>query len=564
MKTNERLVDTLIECGATRGFTLPGLGITWSLPAFYDRKDKFELVLCRSEQVASIMAQATGRITGKPGVLLGQGPWIASTGQFGIIEAAFAGSPMLIITDTSDYNGYGLYGCYQSMVGGYGALDIQSVLRPVTKYCAYATEPEDVIYGTQMAYKHASLPRKGPAAMIMKTTVIRKEFPETPLTPLYPSQGYFAYTPARPDAEAVARLARMLDEARFPVIVAGNGIYESGMGPELQKLAQSIGAAVVTSYLGKGTVDESCTIAGGMLGTWGHPAANRIVQKADLVLMLGASMGPDYTRFRDPKMIRPGEQKLVQVDIDPRAAGWVYPVDLAITGDVADVIPMLQGSGLSSAHREERLTLIHEIKEQTHYDEPQGQPTPLGYVNFLDVVKSMQKFIGKDDIITLDAGDSRIWYTNALRLHHPNQLLAPGGAGGMGWSAPAAAAAKLALPKKRVTAIAGDGGFMMTADVIATCAQHNIGATFIVQNNCGLGMVRDNLGDKRIACDFPVIDFAKMAEGMGAKSYSVNDPKILPDVIAEAHRIEGMPVLIDVRINPEDSHRMATDHMPLP
>lgn len=564
MKTNERLIDTLIDSGVQRAFTLPGLGITWSLPAFYDRKDSLDLVLCRSEQVASIMAQATGRITGKPGVFLGQGPWVASTGQFGIIEAAFSGTPMLIITDTSDYNGFGLYGCYQSMVGGYGALDIQAALRPVTKYCAYATEPEDVIYGTQMAYKHASLPRKGPAAMIMKTTIIRKEMPDTLLTPLYPSKGYYAYTAPKPDPDAVRELAKMIDNAAFPVIVAGNGVYDTHSGPALQHLAESIGAAVVTSYLGKGTVDESSDIAAGMLGNWGHPCANRVLQKADLVLMLGASMGPDYTRFRDPKMVRPYDQKLVQVDIDPRAAGWVYPVDMAITGDVADVIPMLTACGLSAAKRQQRIASIREIKDSTQYDNPQGMPTEIGYVHFIDVVKTLQKIIGKNDIITLDAGDSRIWSTNALRLHHPNQLLAPGGAGGMGWGGPAAAAAKLALPDKRVTAIAGDGGFMMTADVVATCAQHKIGVTFIVQNNCGLGMVRDNLGDKRIACDFSNIDFAKMCEGMGAKSYTVSDPSVLGDVIQEAHKHEGQPVVIDVKINPKDSHKLATDNAPLP
>lgn len=564
MKTNERLVDTLIESGITRGFTLPGLGVTWSLPAFHDRKDKFDLVLCRSEQVASIMAQVTGRITGKPGVFLGQGPWVASTGMFGIIEAAFSGSPMLVITDTSDYNGYGLYGCYQSMVGGYGALDIQACLRSATKYCAYATEAEDVIYGLQMAYKHASLPRKGPAALIMKTTVIRSEFPETPLTTIYPSKGYYEYTAPKPDAEAVARLAGMIDEAAFPVIVAGNGVYDARQGKALEELAMKAGAAVVTSYLGKGVVDESCEIAGGMLGTWGHPAANRILQKADLVVMLGASMGPDYTRFRDPKLIRPGQQKLVQVDHDPRAAGWVYPVDLAITGDVGDVIGMLEARSLSGTRRAQRVASIRAIRDEFQYDEPQGCPSAPGFVSYIDTMRTVQKFLGKDDIITLDAGDSRIWYTFGLRLRHPYQLLAPGGAGGMGWGAPAAAAAKLALPGKRVTSIVGDGGFMMTADVVATCAQHHIGAVFLVQNNNGLGMVRDNLGSKRICCDFHDVDFAKMCEGMGARGYTVRDPNILGDVLAEAHKVEGQPVVIDVKIDPQDSHKMATDHMPLP
>ncbi|MFT4302771.1 MAG: thiamine pyrophosphate-binding protein [Desulfovibrio sp.] len=563
MKTNERLLDTLIESGIDRAFTLPGLGITWSLPAFYDRKDSLDLVLCRSEQVASVMAQVTGRLSGKAGVFLGQGPWVASTGQFGIIEAAFSGTPMLIITDTSDYNGYGLYGCYQSMVGGYGALDIQAVLRPMTKYCAYATEPEDIVYGAQMAYKHANLPRKGPAALIMKTTIIREEFPEKPKTPIYPSAGYYAYTAPKPDAEAVDRLGELLDRAKNPVIVAGNGVFGSGMGSALLDLAQKSGVAIVTSYLGKGSVDESADVVCGMLGTWGHPAASRMVQKADLVIMLGASMGPDYTRFRDPKMIRPGEQTLVQVDVDPRAAGWVYPVDLAITGDVADVVPMLARRGLDGSKKAARMEGIRELKAKTLYDAPGSFTAEPGRVANSDVVKAMQQFMGKDDMITLDAGNSRIWFTNSLRIRHQNQLLAPGGAGGMGWGGPAAAAAKLHCPDKRVTCIAGDGGFMMTADVVATCAQHKIGAVFVIMNNCGLGMVRDNMGSKRIACDFHEVDFAKVGEGMGAKGLTVRNPGDFGDALREAHSHEGGPVVIDVKIDPKDSHKAASDYVEL-
>lgn len=563
MKTSERLVETLIESGVKRAFTLPGLGITWSLPAFYERQDELEVILCRSEQSASIMAQATGRLTGKAGVFMGQGPWVASTGHFGIIEAAFSGTPMLVITDTSDYNGYGLYGCYQTMTGGYGGLDIQAVMRPVTKYCAYATEPEDVVFGAQMAYKHANLPRKGPAALIMKTPIIRQEFPDKPLTTLYSSKGYYAYTPARPDSVAIQTLAEMINSAKTPVFVAGNGVYDAQCGTELLALAQSVGAGVVTSYLGKGTVDETANVTCGMLGTWGHPAANRILQKADLVIMLGASMGPDYTRFRDPKLVRPYDQKLVQVDIDPRSSGWVYPVDLAITGDVGDVVRMLARASLSAAHRDDRVRSIRAIKDKWAYDTPQGHKAQPGSVAYIDVVRTIQGFITKDDIITLDAGNNRIWMTNALRLPFQNQLLAPGGAGGMGWGAPAAAAAKLAIPQKRVTCITGDGGFMMTIDAVATCAQHKIASVFVVLNNRGLGMVRDNQGAKRIACDFPDVDFAKTCAGMGANTITVTDPTILPDVLRSAHMNQDKPTVIDVKIDPVDSHRMATDHKPL-
>ena len=175
--TKNAVVRTLLECGARQAFTLPGLGITWMLDEFHEVRDRFRVVLTRSEQAASVMAQVVGKLTGKPGVFMGQGPFASTTGAFGILEAQFAGSPMVVLTDTSCYDGFGMYGVYQTMTGDYGAADVRTVLGTMTKYCAYATEPHEAVYGLQLAFKHAQLPRMGPAAVVMKTPIIRREMP---------------------------------------------------------------------------------------------------------------------------------------------------------------------------------------------------------------------------------------------------------------------------------------------------------------------------------------------------------------------------------------------------
>ena len=561
-KTNELVVDTLIEAGVTRAFTLPGLGITWSLPAFYDRRDAFDVVLTRNEWIASVMAQVTGRLTGRPAVLMGQGPWITTIGGIGILEAHFSGAPMVVLTETSDYDGYGQHGVYQTMTGDYGGADAMASLKPITKYCTYATTPEEAVFGTQMAVKHASLPRTGPAAVIMKTSIIRQEVPEPAKPVLYPSEGYLAYTPARPDRAAMERLATLIDEARCPVVVAGNGVLMSRTGRALQDLAEQAGIAVATSYNAKGAVAETSDVAVGMLGTWGMPTANRAVAAADLVVILGASMGPDYTRFRDPEMIRPGEQTLVQIDVDPRNAGWVYPVDLAITGDVGDAIAMLADIGLSPRDRDRRVAAIRSLKERTGYHELADLPSAQGTVHHTDIVRALQDFLSPDDLLTLDAGANRIWSTFGLRMPGAGQLLVPGGTGVMGWGGPAAAAAKLVHPEKRVTCLAGDGGFMMTLQVIGTCVQRDLSAVFLVSNNAGLGMVRDNLGDSRLAVDFADVDFATVAEGMGGKGLRVYHKDEIRDALEEAHRMGG-PVVIDAKVDVEAGHHGAVDNAPL-
>jgi acetolactate synthase-1/2/3 large subunit len=562
VKTSEKIVRTLVESGVNRAFTLPGLGVTWSLPAFHDAKDDFEVVLCRNEWIASIMAQAAGRITGRPSVLMGQGPWITTMGSLGILEAHFSGTPMVVLTETSDYDGYGQMGVYQTMTGDYGGANALASLKPITKYATYATSPEEAVFGVQMAVKHASLPRMGPAAVVMKTPIIRAEIADVPKPALYPSEGYFAYTPSRPDREAVTRIAEIINRAKHPVIVAGNGVNAAEAGEQLQRIAEKAGIMVVTSYNAKGVIAETSDVCAGMLGTWGHPAANRVLAKADVVVMLGASMGPDYTRFRDPGLIRPGEQTLIQIDIDPRNAGWVYPVDLAVTGDAGDVLTILEEIGLEENPAQNRIAAGRAIKKKHGYFELPDLPSAQGTVHHSDMVRGLQQFLGPKDLVALDAGAQRIWATFGLRMPYPGQLLVPGGTGVMGWSPPAATAAKMVRPERRVTSLVGDGGFMMTIQTLPTAVQQKLDVVYLVSNNSGLGMVRDNLGEKRIAVDFNDVDFAKVAEGMGAFGMTVTHPSEIQDALEKAHQIGG-PVVIDVKVDPDASHREASDNEPL-
>lgn len=563
MLTNEGVINTFLEAGITRGFTLPGLGITWSLPAFYDRKDEFDVVLARSEQSASVMAQVAGKMTGKPGLLMAQGPFSTSTGAFGILEGYFSSSPMVVLTDTSCYDGFAQHGVYQTMTGDYGAADAFAVMKTMTKYATYATTPTEAVYGTQLAVKHAATPRQGPAAVVMRSNIIKQELPEAAKARLYPVEGHLRYTPPRADRAAVDKISDLLREAKQPVMIIGNGVYGSRSGPALQALAERNGIAIASSYHGKGTIDETCDIAVGMMGTWGSAAANRAVQAADVILVLGCSLGAEYTRFRDEKMIRPGDQTIIQVDHDPLNAGWVVPVDLAVTADVGEVAALLADTRPHDAALvSRRKAAISRIKSDNDYGVLPTFQTRPGTVHYADIMRGLGGFLGEDDLLTLDAGTNRIWATCRLPLRHPNQLIAPGGIGGMGWSTPAATGAKITAPGKRVTGVVGDGGFVMTMDAVATAAEHGLDVVYVVANNAGLGMVRDNLGNKKIAVDFPDHDFTKVAEGLGGKGITVTEADQMGDALREAHAMGG-PVLIDVKVDPAASHRDCSDYAEL-
>lgn len=560
--TKNALVRTLLECGATHAFTLPGLGITWTLDEFYEVRDRLRVVLTRSEQIASVMAQTYGRLTGRPGVFMGQGPFASSTGAFGILEAHFAGSPMVVLTDTSCYDGFGMYGVYQTMTGDYGAADVRTVLGTMTKYCGYATEPHEAVYGLQLAFKHAQLPRMGPAALVMKTPIIRREMPEQARVKLYPSEGYLRHTPARPDAAAVAELAGILAGARCPVVLAGQGVMTEASRLLLAQVAESAGLAVATSYNGKGAVDETGPVAVGMLGTWGSRSANRMLGRADVVLVLGASLGPDYLRFRDEGLLDPARQRIVHVDIDARHAGWVVPVELAITGDVGDVLSLLATQDLGAAKRRHRLEAIAANNAEHGFGVLPPSVAAAGTLHYADIVRMLDRTLTPEDMLVLDAGNNRIWATAMLRLRTPGQLVVPGGIGGMGWGLPAAAATKLVHPGRNAICLIGDGGAAMTLSTLATCVQERLPITVIVANNQGLGMVRDNMKDRRIAVDFSPMDFATIARGMGCHGIRVDRADALGDAIAGAREAgrQGITTVIDVAVDPAASHVPASDY----
>lgn len=560
--TKNAVVRTLMECGATHAFTLPGLGITWMLDEFHEVRDRFRVVLTRSEQIASVMAQTWGKLTGRPGVFMGQGPFASTTGAFGILEAQFSGSPMVVLTDTSCYDGFGMYGVYQTMTGDYGAADVRTVLGTMTKYCAYATEPHEAVYGLQLAFKHASLPRMGPAAMVMKTPIIRREMPEQTRVRLYGAEGYLRHTPARPDPAAVAALAATLAGARTPVLVVGQGVQDDATRALLATVAGRAGLAVATSYNGKGAVDETSPVAVGMLGTWGARAANRMLGRADVVVAIGASLGPDYLRFRDEGLIDPARQTIVQVDVDPRHAGWVYPVDQAVTGDAADVLRALAAHDLGEASRDARLAAIAANNREHGFGVLPPSVAADGTLHYADIVRVLDRTLCADDMLVLDAGNNRIWVTSSLRVRTPGQLVVPGGIGGMGWGLPAAAATKLVHPGRNVVCLIGDGGATMTVGALATCVQQGLPITVVVANNHGLGMVRDNMKDRRIAVDYSAIDFATVARGMGCDGIRVDRADALGDALAagRAAAAAGRTTVIDVAVDPAASHVPVSDY----
>ena len=336
-RANEQITDVLIEAGIDHVFGIPGGGTVPIWDALFDKQDKIRVLLTRHEQTASCMADMYGRMTGKPGVLMGQGAFIASNGSFGIMESYLSGSPMLVLTDTSD-GGFSQHGNYQSGTGEYGSFDIVGILRSISKYVTYAVTAEEAVKGVQLAIKHARSGRPGPACVVMRNSAVTGEIDPQQPPRIHHTAGYLRGSPGAPPAEDIEQASRLLLQAAYPVLIAGNGVHGSRAYGELQELAELLGIPVATSYKGKSTFPEVHPLALGMMGTFGRKVANDVIADADLLLVAGCSLSPTDTKRETPQLIDASRQQILQIDIDPRNLGWTYPVAMGLVGDLKTVL----------------------------------------------------------------------------------------------------------------------------------------------------------------------------------------------------------------------------------
>ncbi|UVE52375.1 thiamine pyrophosphate-binding protein (plasmid) [Haloferax larsenii] len=544
MDTSERLVESLERLGVTRIFGYPGGRV---IELFDDLPESsIDLVRPRDEREASVMAEMHGRLTGEPGVLAGQGPWIGSLGLIGQMEARLASSPMVAITEASERGDYSTIAPYQQSRGDYGGLDLPNILDSVTKEHWFPRTPNETIRSLQLAFKHAVAGRPGPTAIILDGDAITEEFPEDSIPPVWDEETQTRMWNAAPTPHDVAAATEALESAERPVIVAGNGVHAANAYEELQDAAEAYEAAVVTSYLGKSTFPETHRLAGGVIGSFGHEGANQIVSEADVLLVVGCRMNPMDTNWQAPDFIRPDEQTIIHADIDPRNAGWVYPADVGLIGDAAESLRELAASGGNDNEwAEDRAS---DARESFHAPECESDATPILPQR---AVKEIERVVDEDTIVTADSGNNRFWLLNYLQTPAVGTYYGSGGVGGMGWATPAAVSAALETDK-HVIGVAGDGGFSMTMNSVETAVEYGVAPTFVVLNDTSLGMVRQmqHGPDDISGVEFHDTDFVRVAEAFGAIGVRVETPDELGDALTDAAS-NDRPTVVDVRIDRE-------------
>jgi acetolactate synthase-1/2/3 large subunit len=466
------------------------------------------------------MAEVYGRLTGRPGVVLGQGAFLLSNAVLGALEAHLSGSPMVLLADLSDGYPLSQHAPYQAGTGEYGNWDAARSFGGFTKRTFVAQSPVQAIQHTQLAIKHALTGQPGPVAVLFHSQALRGSVNPDGHPRLYHSR---AYLPARvrPDAAAIGAAADVLRGAERPAIVAGNGVRVARGFGELRALAEALGIPVATTAAGKGTFPETHDLALGVMGTFGTPLANRIVGRADVVLVVGSKLSPNDTANESAELLDPDRQKIVQVDVEPLNAAWTYPVDLAIVGDAALALEHLGRDLAGGSPRPDWLQELAQARAELGWFDVAASRATRSPVMPQRIIRELADALPADAIVTCDAGENRLFMMHHFQSRSPESFLQPAGSGGMGYAIPAALAAKLIHPDRPVIAVCGDGGFAMSMNGLLSAVENALPIAVVVFNNQALGWVAHGQGERLIASSLGEFDYAAIARSMGCVGHRV-------------------------------------------
>ncbi|MEV7972332.1 acetolactate synthase large subunit [Cellulomonas sp. NPDC089187] len=544
----QSIVRSLEEAGAEVVFGIPGGAI---LPTYDPLMDSTRLrhILVRHEQGGGHAAQGYAHATGKVGVCMATSGPGATNLVTPIADANMDSIPLVAIT--------GQVAAPLIGTDAFQEADIVGITLPVTKHNFLVTDPADIPRTIAEAFHIASTGRPGPVLVD-----IAKSAMQANTTFSWPQQldlpGYHPVT--KPHAKQIREAARLLATARRPVILAGGGIIRSGAAAELRRLVDTSGAAVTTTLMARGALPDTHPQHLGMPGMHGTVAAVAALQRADLVVALGARFDDRVTGRLDS--FAPNAA-IVHADIDPAEIGKNKAVDVPIVGDLREVIADLLPE-LEAAHAQHGKPDLEAWWQQL---DSWRETFPLGYDDTADGLMAPQQVIsrigeisGPESIFVSGVGQHQMWAAQFIRYQRPNSWINSGGLGTMGFSVPAAMGAKVGEPDRTVWAIDGDGCFQMTNQELATCTINDIPIKVAVINNSSLGMVRQwqtlfyeqrysntdlhtGHGTRRVP------DFVKLADAYGAVGLRCESPADLDATIKRAMEIDDQPVVVDFTVS---------------
>lgn len=529
----EIVIECLKEQGVDTVFGYPGGAILNVYDALYKHSDEICHILTSHEQGAAHAADGYARATGKVGVCLATSGPGATNLVTGIATAYMDSIPVVAITCNV---GVSLLG-----KDSFQEIDIAGITMPITKHNYIVKDVDKLADTIRKAFLIARTGRPGPVLIDIPKDVTANlseyQKVEIDVTDIQRK---------KIDEDEIETAVKMIQRAKKPYIFVGGGAVLSGASESLVEFAHKIDAPVADSLMGKGAFPGTDELYSGMLGMHGTKASNFGVSQCDLLVVVGARFS-DRVTGNAKKFAH--HAKILQIDIDPAEIDKNILTDASVTGDIKEVLIILNEKVEQQSH-EEWKQQIEEYKEKhplTYH--PEGLTGPY-------IVEEIYRQTNGDAIITTEVGQHQMWAAQFYKYTKPRTFLTSGGLGTMGYGLGASLGAKMGMPDKTVVNVAGDGCFRMNMNEIATAARYNIPIIQVVVNNHVLGMVcqwQTLFYEKRYSATVlnDAVDFVKLAEAMGAVGIRAATREEFQKAFQEALAM-GRPVVIDCQIDSDE------------
>jgi len=536
------LADMLKGYGVTHVFHVPA--VLRTTYAEMEKRTDIKRLHVHGEKSAAYMADGYARATGKPGICMAQVIGALNLAA-GLRDAWLAHSPVIAFTGGREPK--------NKFRKVYQEIDDVPAFEPVTKFNATVDDVARFPDMVRQAFRAATTGTPGPVHLQFRGNEGQIDVEEAEMEPLV--EELFARVPPfrpRPDDASVLAAVKHLQSAERPVIVAGGGVRASGAAAELVALAEALQIPVATSLNGKDSVPGNHPLSVGVVGTYSRESANRVVNRADLVCFIGTETGGMTTHFwAVPEIGRPA----IQIDIDAEALGRNYPLLACVNGDAKVTLgKMLESADRGSAARRkawvaEAQKICAEWRDK-YKDALTSDAVPIRPER---LCRELSLHVPDDAIVVVDTGHAGMWMGGMYDLKSPKQSYMRS-AGHLGWAFPAGLGAKCAVPDRPVVTFTGDAGLWYHIGEIETAVRWKINAVTVVNNNGGGNQSKRGFdrvyGGKqteqaRELWTFNKMNFARIAEDMGALGIRVEDAKAFPAALAQA-LAANRPALIDV------------------
>ena len=536
----EALIRALIAEQTEYIFGYPGGAIMPVFDVLYDYRDQINHILVRHEQGATHAAQGYARVSGKTGVVLVTSGPAATNIITGLSDAMMDSTPLIVIT--------GQVG--SSLLGSdaFQETDVVGITQPVTKWSYQIRRSDEIAWAVARAFYIAGNGRPGPVVLDFAKDA------QTGLTDFdyQPCQFIRSYNPypAIKPAE-IDEAARLINQARKPLILAGQGVLIAQAEAELAALAEKADIPVGCTLLGLSAIPTDHPLYKGMLGMHGSVAANIKTNECDLLIAIGMRFDDRVTGDVNQYA---RQARIIHIDIDPSEFNKNVKCDVSVLGDARAVLQALLPKVEPARHTEWLESFVPcEEAERVKVIEPEIHPQkPL--MNMGEVARKVSEATGNESILVTDVGQNQMLSTRYYRFKHPRSLVTSGGLGTMGFGLPAAIGAKIGNPDRTVCFFTGDGGIQMTIQELGTIMQYGIDVKIIILNNNFLGMVRQWQAlffDHRYS-ETPMLnpDFTMIAAAYGIDGERVATREELDDAIERMLSHRGS-YLLDVQIDPD-------------